>query len=649
MKYFLFFTLLFLSANPSIAQTKPYTSIDWLYRSDFMVGNEVLRLGAKEIYKDKNLHYFFIVSLNEKQVDTFSILTDDFKKGEYLNKLFSTKLKEAYKKFGSEFPTSYAEDTLSIRQIADVTIEGVITEFSKEIILEILERLSQNPRQNSLESMFKPLSVKLSDESKRWLEEQMLISRIKIKARKDDAIKDIEQNSSDFLSNVFDVLHKRVYEGPKVGVLYISDSLKIKHSSKDNCKCRFGIVETISDGNNRQSEDNKHSTEEYKDTIFYLKEAEMKFEAGQIAAIKVTGYVNGLRNKEVLFHNRIPISYSTKFDVSHDFFLLNNRRIFSATHELNDCFIYFSDLLYNDYKLSNYTNNYSPIDTVIVLRPNEAGRIIFRERITDIFQARIFSDFLGYDDKNPNGLVQVEMSKRINVQTFARPMMVFRSYQFFRYVIPFVSFTKLEKNQKYLPTPPLIIMQDSLVVSETGVRTIDLLRYSNFMSGGQINIITFEKPEYHSSFNIDASLNVMLTGISTTTEEQDTVGTTYFQAVNNSKAVSLVFTPVILGWNIYPHSHYSISFNYRMLLISELNTNIYQLDKNRGGKFLHQLGLVGGLRPNENGNGEIFFRVLFNLNYRHLNQNYLQGQIGYTFKVFSRKPEIRNRPVFTYP
>ena len=64
---------------------------------------------------------------------------------------------------------------------------------------------------------------------------------------------------------------------------------------------------------------------------------------------------------------------------------------------------------------------------------------------------------------------------------------------------------------------------------------------------------------------------------------------------------------------------------------------------------MHQFGLVGGLRAQDNSKGEVFFRVLWNLNARHISQNYVQAQVGYTFKVFSGKVAVKERPVFSYP
>lgn len=83
-----------------------------------------------------------------------------------------------------------------------------------------------------------------------------------------------------------------------------------------------------------------------------------------------------------------------------------------------------------------------------------------------------------------------------------------------------------------------------------------------------------------------------------------------------------------------------------MQYIQELSSQLSIADKENGGKWVQQLGLFGGIRTGESGNGEIFARVTLDLQVNSWDYNYLQGQVGYSFKILSKKPQFKNRTIF---
>jgi hypothetical protein len=647
------FSLLFCAK--SFSQTDP--NLAWLYRSDMVIGNEVFRIGVQEIYKANELTYVFELKNAYDEKKNFEISSSNFVKGDYLEKLFFIQLKKNY------------EDLLALRKkndpvvinlpVESVSKSGKIDLFDQYQIQQVLN--TPNISDAALDVNLKKLTdIKMDSESEIWLNMQIA----SLKAVKTDRAQkfqlDLESSGRNFLNAVLDILQKRLYEGSKVGTLYVTDKVNLY---------TFNNVTTI------------------KDSSLYIKEVEIKFEAGQIAGIIVKGSFLTIKNKVFTFHNRTPISFSTKFDASFDYNIIKSIRIFGKEQLIKDHFVRLEELLYNDYSLSNYTNNFSPIDTVITLRPFEPGKVIFRERVADILQARVYSDFIGYGSDQPNGLVQVEISKMIylktnirnnrekdsrcndtttklvacicNIERFvdsmnAKEKVLFNrdgyrklhTYEWFRYTIPLVSVTKIERNDKYLDV--------SLNADSNGiVHAIDLMQYANFKAGTQYNILRASRPEFHSNFIWDMSLYMMLTGISNNSISRDTVsgisGDTVFFSRNtrNTNALSFNFSPVIISWNLYPHSYYHFSFDYQLQHIAEYNSGLQFSNSEKGwGQWIHHLGMFGGIRTSEYGNGEIFVRVMVNLNVLNPDQRFYQAQVGYSFKVFSHKNEFKNRPIF---
>lgn len=599
----------------------------WLHRSDILVGNEIVRLSVKEMYLDEQTQYKFVVSLDGKSQE-FYILSSDFIKGSYLEKLVLTKIQANYNNLNPPVVDSAVNAALVTTIVANTRSGGgKISITDRSTLEELLATLAQNHRQKNLETLFKDLRDSTTDdESGTWLNEQLIAAKSRIAARREDAKKDLEESAKTFLDTTLDILARRSTEGPQVGTLYVKKQVETRWYRYDEYPSK-----------NKQ----------LKDSMFHIKEVEVKFEYGQLAGIAAKGYFKERGDTVFTFHNRLPISYSTKFDVSFDYHVIGSIRLYCKDRWLDGYYIRVDELLYNDYKMDNYTDNYSPIDTVLVLRPLEPGKVIFRERLMDIFQARVYTDFVGYDDNNPNGLVQVEISKRINMKTkVIKERDNINSNEWFRYIIPLVAFNKIEKNNKYLDISLALNLGNT-------VTAIDLIKYTNFKAGAQQNIYKYGIPEFHSSFTWDVGLHVLRTGIMQSGETRDTTiypsgDTTFFMSSRTdlSHVLSLGFAPVMLSWNLYPHSHYHLSFLYKMQFIQELSSDLSITDKKNGGKWVHQLGLFGGIRTGAAGNGEIFTRITLDMQVNSWDYNFLQGQIGYSFKILSKKPQFKNRAIF---
>ena len=672
MKRFFSLLLPLFFIHTNFAQT--VSDINWLHYSDLVVGRQVVRMGVKEIYRSKELTYYFECRM-DGTTDSFQIPASDFVKGEYLEKLFLTRLKSAYDHLNQPVPVGVPLEKKVDQSAQKVDSNTPLSVANRMEIQETLQALGDgnydNTKINSLVDRIKSKTTNNDDQT--WLAEKIVELNTVRREKQTNEEKALETNGRIFLNNVLDILQKRTQEGSKVGVVYVYDQAPIYwYNDKEPGKLPL------------------------KDSVLTIREVQIKFESGQIAGIAIKGYLDDFGNKVLTFHNRVPISFSTKFDVSQDYYIVRNIEIYCKDNILDGYHVDLDEVIYNDYQLSNYTNNYSPIDTVILLKPFEVGRVIFRERATDILQARVYSDFIGYGGDQPNGLVQVEFSKTINLKTSIRKSGVekkpvrkglipqdsttsattysffdissrqdtkrkktpdadswqwlkasrykkIHTYEWFRYTIPLVALTKIEKDDKYLEV--------ALDADSTGfVTAIDLMKYSNFKAGLQHNILKASRPEFHSSFTWDASFYMMLTGINNryTTRDSAVSGATFF--TNRSSQTNALFfsmSPLVLAWNIYPHNIYHVSVTGALQYVAETNKDFNFLEKERRlGQWIYHLGLFAGVKTTESGNGQFFVRVLLDMNAVYMDQRYYQAQVGYAVKVFSRKSEFKNRPVF---
>ena len=223
------------------------------------------------------------------------------------------------------------------------------------------------------------------------------------------------------------------------------------------------------------------------DTI-EINKVEIKFEYEQITGIKVIGTDSDKKNNKqggnepsvLEFQNNIPISYSTKKDVSNDQ-RSKARRLYEPNKDTL-LWINFGDIIRNDYRLMNQTENYSPTDQVITIKPGDTGKVLKKTPITNLLTAAIFTDLVGLNSLKPNGLVQFEISHRFYLNR--RVYRFGSSYSYFgllNSIRPKVTFSKIESNNKTLD-----LKGDSLPLY---TEAINIYKHTSWSSGGEINLV----------------------------------------------------------------------------------------------------------------------------------------------------------------
>lgn len=124
----------------------------------------------------------------------------------------------------------------------------------------------------------------------------------------------------------------------------------------------------------------------------------------------------------VEFKNQFPVSISGKFDAENfadvKLYCFNCAGIKNVSRYIN-----LSDLISLDIVLENNKDDYSPVNSTVSVSPAKPIVELKKEKRSRIFEVAAFSDFVGMDQEQPNGLIQIEARRKININTVSRPLL----------------------------------------------------------------------------------------------------------------------------------------------------------------------------------------------------------------------------------
>ncbi|GAO45425.1 hypothetical protein [Flavihumibacter petaseus] len=116
------------------------------------------------------------------------------------------------------------------------------------------------------------------------------------------------------------------------------------------------------------------------------------------------------------FKNQFPISISGKFDpekfANIKLYAYNAAGIRGLTR-----YIKMGDLLTLNIVLESEKEDYSPSDRTVALSPANPIAELKKEKRSRILEIAAFTDFIGLDQEEPNGLIQIEARRKININS----------------------------------------------------------------------------------------------------------------------------------------------------------------------------------------------------------------------------------------
>jgi hypothetical protein len=613
---------------------------DYIYREDLLIRNTHYILTCKEMETLGIAGYRF-----ELEKDTMKrwFKMTDIKSGEKSIAIFKTDLLSAIKKLNQgNLEMIFKQDSAKLGQILDNVSKKKKSLTSEERLFleDLIENAYQDygPEPKIIGEYLVSLKSKLDSagkaEDSKWIDTVRIVSLNKAK----EIPNQVNTLAIEVLSDVNSEIYLGSDTGAEVGILYAYQKAKLNLNTKL---------------------DNEYlKTHKKIDDSIKIERVEIKFENEQIAGIKVIGnfirgengksYTNGKNEGFRLeFQNRIPIPYSSKADITYDKKNTRLRKIRLYETIKDTFFITIKDVIYNDYRFINQTENYSPIDQVITLKPHEKGKVVKQEVVTKLLDASIYTDLVGFNSSKPNGLIQTEISRRFYINRrvcHISPTYIY--FGFFNNIKPKITLSKLESNNKVLELSTKQVNSDSV---QLYANDIDIYKQTSWSTGGELNLVTVGLPGIHSMIYIDAgafihNVPMRLPVLDSTVYLHD-IKADEDRLFNKG---FIAFYPEI-NWTISPHSRFQIAYSMKyywlknfskdFVLVSDEQEFLTGASSGHDWATFISFKFLATMRLNNKTNTQLFFRSYYNYLPGNPSQNYFQAQIGYAFNIFERKNE----------
>ena len=402
------------------------------------------------------------------------------------------------------------------------------------------------------------------------------------------------------------------------------------------------------------------STSPERDTIvpFTVHDIEIQFQDGFIENIIVTGKMDGIPDL-LKFENFFPIAFSTRRDF-RVLYITNifERTIFSGDEKLGgikgpirmslgDLFFYKQnlDIDSKDYSPFNQVYRSSITDTVTVVN-------LYKEKTSKILELLIFSDLKGIEGDNPNGLIQFELSKKLNFLNHRRGWSGasgnILNFGFLNFATPFFSMNKIEKNNRRLIPGFMGTRQKDTLLPNNFASTLDLYQFQAFTLGANVNFMTIDVPGLKSTLTINGSFSYGRTPI------QDTLriktDSSNFSPIEANNVITYGVNNFQLApeicWQLFPQKRYGITFSQKFMhfwtettklkqvkdsvhyvdYIKSLNGDRSRINDYEYSKWLASFQIFAFFRPSEF--NQVFFRYRFNWDLNNVRMNFHQLQLG---------------------
>lgn len=343
------------------------------------------------------------------------------------------------------------------------------------------------------------------------------------------------------------------------------------------------------------------------------------------------------------FINDFPFGISSKKDIEQ----LGNFKLYArfknGTHyelKLED----FIDVIIEKLELDR--KDFSPKDDSYELSlPSENKKIFYKADSKEILQVKIFSDFVGIQDNNPNGLIQLEIDKEIPLITkrFQKPYVVFFLRPFvlnqanigvLNYFKPQFIYSKIENNNKYLEVTS-IPNGDTGGSVGYGVSTLDLKQFEVFSVGADFNIFLYDIPNTKSTILFNTGFRFGRTELALDQDEPEVHD--FPRGFTNTLQPSL---EGLLRINGDERFGFEFSYGINWLLSDELFftqkanvngfTDFETFSKSNENNTLQKATILAYLNINKENQGRLFFRYRYNAELGNFKNNFAQLQIGYT-------------------
>lgn len=338
---------------------------------------------------------------------------------------------------------------------------------------------------------------------------------------------------------------------------------------------------------------------------------------------------NGTTMENMIYHNAQPIAFSD----FNDYKKFN--KIALVPFHSNSYAIFLRDVLSYKPMLHLFTEDYSPRDTVQFFKPTVPGSIkLHKDNTINLFQTRVYSDFIGLNEKNPNGLIQVEFNKKIilNPNRWRIGNRIARTGLYWgigNFVDPSLTWSKIDGNNLHLP-----VRTDTSAMTNYA-STVNAMRYSNLSAAVNFNVLTIDWRSIKSSFYLNGGVKFSQVQTLKLMGEDS-----LFSSAN------MIIPQADVMWDIKPDPRFGIDLGYRVSFpklesddFRMVETVARDLPSSKKSKYpvgAFTFNAVLRASENQNNKNEVFFRASYNHQWGEAKENYFTAQLGYSIYLLKK-------------
>ncbi|MCX6251879.1 MAG: hypothetical protein NTX61_14145 [Bacteroidetes bacterium] len=359
----------------------------------------------------------------------------------------------------------------------------------------------------------------------------------------------------------------------------------------------------------------------------------IEFNDGVIKNIFVSGKFGG---KWISFANLVPISFTsiTNYDMLDKKYLFE---LFEKNYRLN-----LASVIKYLPELNVDAEDYSPSDSVYKFHlgdePTEV-HICYKEKRSDILDARIYTDFIGYGPDQPNGMIQFDITKKIPLYTRRNPMSSHRMFfSVINFYEPQFTFAKLDGHNRWLaPADVNGISKDTTgkIIDTAGKKytsTIDIYKYSYIrMRPLYFNFLNLEFQEIATTIELNLAFSLFVTPIRDSINNKVSEWTALSGMPYGE--IRILFKPdVRYGFDLSANAGWLFLWDKKLTQVEDFENHQTATNK----KLLMNWQFNTFYKPFRRSENAFFFRVSNTFELLNMKQNYLQIQLGYAFNIFKK-------------
>jgi len=300
--------------------------------------------------------------------------------------------------------------------------------------------------------------------------------------------------------------------------------------------------------------------------------------------------------------------------------------------------INFADVIDYDREIDINANDISPEPTKLVLDNIKDQTNLYKEESTKLFEAVVYSDFLGvFDAENPNGVIQTEVAKKFYINTHRYeitpkgrwlgllfpPIAFSEGYGWFEYIDVSAKLSKIEENNKFL--------NPSIVNDTSYFSPLRIMQHQSFSIGADINLLYLENQNKKVNTNLDFGLRYGRSGLQLDENTQE-----FFNSITTSAE---------LGFQFIPEKRYGFLASAKVLYFQVYNDDGFNVKSLKDGALTKPNQWFNKTQfeffVNTSSTGKLFMRYNLVTELDDWDNNFSQFQFGYSFYLLKQNGKIK--------